>query len=210
MVYSMKLTVGPMKSNCYIVYNNDTRKAVIIDPGDESSYIMRILDDYVLFPEHIILTHGHFDHIGAADILAEEFQCDIIMNKNDYHFLGNPILNLSKTYGLNTVVKCQRLTFVGDCQHHYIDAAFGFIHTPGHTPGSMCIAVGNMLFTGDTLFNDSIGRAFPPYGNTEQEIASIKMLMNKIKDDLNCHPGHGLNTTLDKERKYNAYITGDV
>lgn len=206
MIKVIRIEVGYMKVNCYIVFNPDTNKAVVIDPGDDADYIISKITENSLQVEHIILTHAHFDHIMAVDRLCDEFKCDIIMNKGDFEYLTEPKYNLSSEFPLpDVVIRNENVRFVGDETLGILDDDFSFIHTPGHSKGSMCICVGELLFTGDTLFKMSVGNDFPPFGSLLEEISSIVNKLYSLDGDYICYPGHGENTTLDFERRNNPY-----
>lgn len=206
MLSLITLSLGQMQANCYIVYDPVSLDAVIIDPGDEPEKITDVIKENKLAVKHIILTHGHFDHIGAVNDIANNFGADIIVNENDKDFLTMPILNLSAGFLNSDIsVSCNNVKTVKDCSLNLIGCDFEFISTPGHSPGSMCIKVSDMLFTGDTLFYMSVGNEFPPYGNFEQEIRSIKNKLFTIDGDYTCYPGHGPRTSLEFERSNNPY-----
>ncbi len=197
------LTVGPMQSNCYILYNGSD--AVVIDPGADETYIYNTINDMNLNVRRIILTHGHFDHIGAVGYLKDKFNCDVYIHKNDFEFLNNPSLNLSIRFNFPIVYSSDCITLTDETVN-LIGHDFFFISTPGHTPGSMCIKVDNYIFTGDTLFKCSIGRAFEPYGDIELEIKSIKEKLLPLDNNLKCLTGHGDSTTIQYEKQFNPYL----
>lgn len=205
MLYVDTIVVGSMSTNCYLLTNNELNAAVLIDPGDDFSLINQKLKDSKAELKYIILTHGHFDHIGAVTEFVKEYNPILIMNKNDYDYLTNTNYNLSCNFSNNVTAKYEHIRFVGDESANLLGFQFSFIHTPGHTLGSMCIKVQGNLFTGDTLFFESIGNDFPPFGNINQEINSIRQKLYSIPDDLTCYPGHGNLTSLHYEMKYNPY-----
>ena len=203
-----KLIVGLMKSNVYIVYDRKTMKGVMIDAGGDGQKILNLVYELGVHIEYLILTHGHIDHISALETIKEKLNPQVIIHKDDLEYLFNADLNLSSKYARNNMVYSKQPEYVIDRDQKLklIGYNFGFIHTPGHTPGSMCIKVKNMLFTGDTLFNGSIGSDIPPNGNMQLEIVSIKGKLFTIRENLNCYPGHGVITTLHYEKKNNPYI----
>jgi len=203
-----KLVVGVMQSNCYILYNTESKAAVVIDAGDCAGTIINKVLEHNLFVEAIILTHGHFDHILAVDALSKRFNAKIIINRNDEILLKNPNFNLSRSFlGYDIIVESDNLHLVDDNNTiKLIGYNFKFISTPGHSAGSMCIAVENFLFTGDTLFKGSIGNEFKPFGDLAVEIESIKTKLLKIDNNYICLTGHGDSTTLNYEKKNNIYI----
>ncbi len=189
--------------NCYILYNQNS--AVVIDPGSDGELICEVVKELNVEIKHIILTHGHFDHIGAVSHLKEQFDCDVYIHNNDSLLLGDPSLNLSQRF---TTRICYDGEFVsvGEETVNLLGCDFEFILTPGHTPGSVCIKVEDMLLTGDTLFKCSIGNAFAPYGNTQLEISSIKEKILLLDDNTVCYPGHGEHTTIHYEKHFNPYL----
>ncbi len=204
-----RLTVGKMQSNCYIVFDPDTLKAVIIDPGADANLIIEYSQKLNVDICHIILTHAHFDHMGASDALMQKFGCDLYVSCDDFQLLKDPHLNLSDQFDSFIIVSGSNIVTVSENTTKLIGHDFEFISTPGHTNGSVCIKTDNCIFTGDTLFYMSIGNDFPPYGSIQKEISSIKNKLFTLKGDYVCYPGHGEQTTLDFERKNNPYLGGD-
>ena len=207
MINVKTLPVGSMQSNCYIVYSSVTLHCVVIDPGDEGDKIIDVIESLNLSVDFVILTHGHFDHIGAVDTICEKYNVGIIINKNDEICLKDINFNLSGRFpAKNVIVRTDNITSVENCNMNLLGQEFNFISTPGHTNGSMCIAVDDHLFTGDTLFRLSIGNQFPPYGNIKTEIDSIKNKLFTLNKDYTCYPGHGETTTLFYEKSNNPYV----
>ncbi len=201
------IQVGELQSNCYILYNDESFNAVIIDPGDDADLILSNIDILGVKPEYVILTHAHFDHIGATDSICNKYDIGVLMNNGDAELLKNSNYNLSKRFCINPVtVECTNIRYVSDEYMQLIGEKFEFISTPGHSIGSMCIKVSNYIFTGDTLFYLSIGNEFEPFGSFKKEIESIKNKLFTLNGDFICLTGHGKSTTLDFERKYNSYI----
>lgn len=191
------LPVGNIEANCYIVTDEGTLSCAVIDPGDEANTIMDYIESNGLKVEAIMLTHGHFDHTGAAAAVSEETGAPIWINAADaseerkefykYHAPAG-----TKYYSDGDVVEAGKLRF-------------RVMETPGHSEGSVTLRCEDALFTGDTLFADSCGRTDLPGGNMEKMLASLIRLA-EIPGDLEVWPGHMSPTTLNRERHENYYI----
>ena len=191
------LTVGPIETNCYVV-SNDGRCA-IIDPGDEASAILNYLEENHLHCDAVLLTHAHFDHVGAVDIVAGETGATTYMNRQDHEVAIGGRPNEFFVAPTNT-----RFYEDGD----EVEAAglcFRVLSTPGHTPGSVCLLCEDALFTGDTLFKDSCGRTDFLRSSTEAMFSSLRRLAT-LPGDYEVYPGHMSATTMERERRYNPYI----
>lgn len=191
------LPVGQLETNCYVVTNESTLECVVIDPGDESNTILDYIESNHLKCTAIMITHGHYDHTGAADAVAEETGATVYMNSRDDA----------------RVIESRQLPYrLPDNGINYddgdiIDTAglrFEIIATPGHTPGGVTIKCEDCLFTGDTLFRGSLGRTDLDGGDMDKELASLKKLCS-LEGDYEVYPGHMGNTTLQRERSFNYY-----
>ena len=191
------LPVGQLETNCYVVTNEDTLRCVVIDPGDESNTILDYMESNHLKCEAILMTHGHFDHIGALCAVAEETGADSYMNEKDT-MINNGILRR----GLE-LPEGQKSYDDGDVLD-YAGMSFEIIATPGHTPGGVCIKVNDALFTGDTLFRGSCGRVDLPGGDPQEEMRSLKKICS-LEGDFEVYPGHMDSSTLQRERSFNYY-----
>lgn len=194
-----------LAANCYIVYDEDTMEACVIDPGAEAKRVMREVNEHGLKVTHILLTHGHFDHIGGAEELRAITGAPISVHKHDQEMLMDPDKNESCN-GNRTIVK-----FEAD---HLLDGSsvitvgeleFSVMPTPGHTKGCVCFKVGDVLFTGDTLFFMGIGRTDLYGGSEEQIIKSLKKI-GKLSDTTLILPGHGQAGELGTIRRNNRYL----
>ena len=190
------IPVGQLETNCYVVTNEKTLECVVIDPGDESNTILDYLEDNSLTCRAIMLTHGHYDHVGAVDAVAEETGATVYMNSRDD--------TGGKSYHLPFRLPQGGVSYDdGDL----IDEAglrFEIIATPGHTPGGVTIRCERALFTGDTLFRGSCGRVDLDGGDPEKELLSLKRLCS-LEGDFEVYPGHMDSTTLERERMFNFY-----
>lgn len=203
------ITAGYLQANCYIVWTDDSNDTVIIDPGGSSEDIIGFIAANKLNPVAIVNTHGHADHIGANEILKDEYRCPIMIHEDDADYLTNATLNLSMMIGfINSSVSppADRLLKQGDVIH-VGSASLAVIHTPGHTPGGICLFDGKHLFSGDTLFAGGIGRTDFPGGSYNQLMESIRSKLMVLPDDTEVYPGHGTTTTIGDERSSNPFIS---
>ena len=200
-----KVVESSMGENTYVVGDINTKKCIIVDPGANFVDIMNIVKIQNLNVEYIVLTHGHGDHIANVLTLKEETSAKIVSHEEEKEILIDKRKNLSASLPLNTVefdadiyVKDNDILKVGDMK-------LKFIHTPGHTKGSMCIKIDNYMFTGDTLFAGSIGRTDFYSGDYKKMEKSLKRLKNQ-DDDIVIYPGHGPNSTLKIEKMTNPFM----
>ena len=189
------LTLGGYMTHCYILRQEASSKCLIIDPGYEAGRILSVLQQKQLEPEAILLTHGHFDHVGAVQDLAAETDCDVYISEADLSL--PPMITNGKLYYPHPHPASGALNLAG--------LTIRVLPTPGHTPGSVCLLVGDTMFAGDTLFQGSCGRTDLPGGSWEQIAASLKTLA-ALPGDYRVLPGHGGETTLDRERQSNPYL----
>lgn len=198
------LPLGRMQANCYIVQAGDGTAAVV-DPGDEAARLLQHLQSTGLRVTAVWLTHGHFDHIGAADALRAAFSCPIVALAAEAALLADPKKNLSSAFSpVPLSLTADTLLADGDT-FAFGGETVGVLHTPGHTSGSCCYKLGKWLFTGDTLFDGSIGRTDFPTGDPAALSLSLERLA-AIPDDLCVLPGHGAATTLAVQRAVNPYM----
>ena len=199
--------VGPVQTNCYFAINDETKEVLIVDPGASGKRLAEIIETEKLNPVAILLTHGHFDHAGAAAELAEHFHIEIYAGEHERETLENPTLNLSGWEGKETVYHADK--YLKDEQE--IDLA-GFhirvLFTPGHTVGGCCylFPYQNAVFAGDTLFAQSVGRTDFPKGSAAQLIRAIEEKLLVLPDEVTVYTGHNEITTIGTERMYNPYL----
>ena len=189
------LTLGDYMTNCYILRQEGSDKCLIIDPGYEAGRILAFLQEKHLEPEAILLTHGHFDHVGAVGDIAAETDCDVYISAADLSL--PPMITNGKLFYTHTYPASGTLNLAG--------LTLRILPTPGHTPGSVCLLTGDTILSGDTLFRGSCGRTDLPGGSWEQIASSLKTLA-ALPADYRVLPGHGEETTLDWERKHNPYL----
>jgi hydroxyacylglutathione hydrolase len=204
------LPVGMLQCNCSIFGDEQTRDAVVIDPGDEIESILDILERHALRVKAIVITHAHIDHIGGAQKLKAATGAPVYMNANDQPLYDS----LDMQAGWLGMPVPERAEIDVDAREGgklTLGAAeFQVLHTPGHTQGSISlwIPAENKLVAGDTLFRDSIGRTDLPGGNTRQILRSIHDKLLPMEDAVLVIPGHGPNTTIGRERAHNPFLQG--
>lgn len=193
------IVVGDLFTNCYLLGNNETKDAVLIDPGAEAEKVKSEIKNAGLKTNAIILTHGHYDHIGAV----EYFDLPVYIHKDDAFLLQDSERNLSSSLGQKKTIFPQ-LRLLNNADTISIgDLVADILHTPGHTPGGICIKVNGVLFSGDTLFKSGIGRTDLPGGSYEQLMNSIYKKLIVLDRDTLVLPGHGMDTILAEEiREY--------
>lgn len=199
------MVLGSVQTNCYIVYHEETKAAVIIDPADGSSAIQAACTGLGVKPEAILLTHGHGDHILAAEDLKKAYSVPIVAAETERALLADPALNLSVALGMpSTSLRADREVRDGETLE-LAGFRFRVLATPGHTSGSVCyLAEGeDALFAGDTLFGESLGRTDFPTGSVQEIVASISQVLFALPEDTMVYPGHGNPTTIGHEKRYN-------
>ncbi|MBF0282875.1 MAG: MBL fold metallo-hydrolase [Magnetococcales bacterium] len=200
------LETGPLQVNCYLFGSQESGEAVIVDPGGDAGKILRRLTQMGLRPGTVILTHGHFDHIGAAAELQRASNCDVLLHADDL-FLVEEAANHASEWGIPFGNTPKITGFLQDGQHLELGGVtLDVLHTPGHTPGGVCLKVGTNVVVGDSLFAGSIGRTDLPGGDYDQLIRSIRTQLLTLPDNTRCLPGHGPATTIGQERRGNPFI----
>jgi glyoxylase-like metal-dependent hydrolase (beta-lactamase superfamily II) len=197
------LVVGPFGSNCYIVGSESDKVGIIVDPGADANDILKEVKELGLDIRYIVLTHGHMDHIGAVKGVKEATGAEVAVHADDARFLRR--LSLSTLYNRSFPASPDRLLGDGDS----IDAGdlhFTVLHTPGHSPGGICLLGCGILFSGDTLFNHGIGRTDFPGCSHSQLINNIHTRLMTLPDDTLVYPGHGPETTIGTERRGNPFL----
>ena len=191
------LSVGMLQTNCYIVAAGKSSACLVIDPGDSAHKIRALLEREGLNIAAILLTHGHFDHDGAVKDLVAQYDCPVYMHKHE--MILPAAFPTGRRLYTHTVSEGDALSLDG--------LPIKVLHTPGHTPGSVCYWIGDALFSGDTLFASGCGRTDFPCGSWDALMQSLQRLA-AIEADLAVYPGHGEATTLAAEKRYNPYLRG--
>jgi len=202
-----RLVVGPLASNCYIVGSEVTGEGMIIDPGDEAKQILRKIKDLQLDIKFIILTHGHIDHIGAVREVSEATGAEVCVHTDDAQSLKGWRMSSILGSSYPAPPPPDRLLKDGD-SIDISDLHFLVLHTPGHTPGGICLLGQGVVFTGDTLFNYGVGRTDLPGGSHSQLLNSLHTKLMILPDDTVVYPGHGPETTIGAERRGNPFLRG--
>lgn len=195
MIKYLTVVTGEMyQENCYIVF--DDKDAIIIDPGDEFELIDNVITQNNLVPSAILLTHGHFDHVGAVKSLKEKYNIKVYMNSEDLELLS---FMRTKDFDIDADVKELEEITAGNIK-------IKCIKTPGHSKGSVCYLVDDLLFSGDTLFAGSIGRCDLPGGSPSVMLNTLSTVIVKLNDKLKVLPGHGQKSTIAEEKATNFYL----
>ena len=192
--------LGSLQTNCYIAIDEETNKAAIIDPGAQASYLMKEIEVLGINIDVILLTHCHFDHNGAVEELRNKYNVDVYLNQSEEEYM-----NIDTTGIFGNLPKFYK--FFDEGQEIKVGSlTFKTIFTPGHTKGGTCFLVEDNLFTGDTLFNGSIGRTDFLGGSYNELITSIETKLMPLDNNINVYPGHGPKSSIGYERVKNPFL----
>ena len=201
-----KMILGALGTNCYVVYDEESREAFVVDPASSFERIKNKIDSLSLKLKYIILTHAHFDHVEALDELYEHYDAKLCIGKNEENALSDSTLNLcAYAGGTSPKAKADMLLMDGD-ELSLGNSCVTIAETPGHTPGCISILVEDSVISGDTLFFESVGRTDFPGGNMRELIDSIKEKLFTLPGNTKVYPGHGEATTIEHEIKNNPFI----
>lgn len=204
-VYSIPL--GPLGTNCYIAADEKTKECLIIDPAANGEELVTLIRKEDFKPKAILLTHGHSDHIGAVEALQGAFDIPLYIHKLDLPYLTDVGLNLSEFTGNHVVVHAVDIHEVaGGDTVSCGSIILNVLETPGHTPGGVSYYGEGVVFVGDTLFYESVGRTDFVGGSMEQLVKSVTEQLLTLPDDTLVYPGHGPATTIGHERQYNGFL----
>ena len=201
-----RLVVGPLQVNCYIVYDEKTREAIVIDPGDDARDILNIVNGKGLKVKYIVNTHAHFDHVGANKQIKEATGAELLIHEADSVLLGGTA-NQARMFGMTapSSPKADRFVKHGDIIKAG-DVSLKVLYTPGHSAGGICLAGDGVVFTGDALFAGSIGRTDLMGGDLMTLITSIKEHLMTLPDETVVLSGHGPQSTIGEERRENPFL----
>ncbi len=199
--------LGAVYTNCYIVKNKETKELLIVDPADEPDKIQKMLTRVEGTPVGILLTHGHYDHILAAEALRQAYDVKIYACAAEKELLLAPEYNLTGMQGAGYALQAD--VYLQDAER-FTAAGFSIqmLHTPGHTKGSCCyyFQEEGVLFSGDTLFCESVGRSDLPTGSTRELMQSLRRLLESLPEETEVFPGHDSMTTIAHEKRYNPFV----
>lgn len=194
-----KMVLGSYQENAYIIINEETREAIIIDPGDDGKSLVSYLKGLNVKLQYILLTHGHLDHVGAVDDLREEFNIPAYISEADMKYIERRKVAFGQMKRADFFLK------EGDALS-FGNMPVKIFETPGHSKGSLSFLIDNVLYVGDVLFQGSIGRTDLPGGEFNELISSIKDKLMKLPGNTRVMPGHGPETTLSQEKSFNIYL----
>ncbi len=200
------IVVGELQVNCYLL--TEGNEAIAIDPGDEYKKIIDAAEKEGCKITKILLTHGHFDHVGAVADIAEKTGAKVYVHKEDKIMLSDDTKNLSDISNAKIKHCSADFNFDSGDVVEFGGNELKIHHTPGHSPGGVCIECGDVLFSGDLLFAGSIGRF--DRGDLRTELKSLRYLMDNFGDSVVVYQGHGPSTTIGEEKSYNPYIVNHV
>ncbi|MCE5315105.1 MAG: MBL fold metallo-hydrolase [Armatimonadota bacterium] len=201
------IEVGMLQVNCYLIWDTPTRKAAIIDPGDDTELIIGAIKTLNLDVERVLLTHGHFDHAFRAGEIASHYGVRIGMNALDLPILGQILLMGKPFFNVSEYVPFDVSDFINEGDVITLGGSkISVLHTPGHSQGGLCYVTESGVFCGDTIFAGSVGRSDMPGGSHEQLIESIKTKLMVLDDTTPLYPGHGPATSVGRERRTNPFL----
>ncbi len=200
-----RFIVGQLMTNCYLVICEKTNESVLIDPGEISDELMENIKKFSL--KAILLTHGHFDHIGGVRKIIDETGVPLLIHPLDAPMLKDPVLNGSYMIGTE-IITPEPSGFLSDGENVVIgESALKVIHTPGHTEGGVSfVSGGEFVIAGDTLFKLSVGRWDLPGGDYATLIKTLQEKLAKMPDSMEVFPGHGDTTNIGLEKRYNPFL----
>jgi glyoxylase-like metal-dependent hydrolase (beta-lactamase superfamily II) len=205
MIKVEKIISGYLRTNCYVVYDSETLRAAVIDPGEDGEKVIFEIAKAELKPEMLINTHGHYDHVLTDDQIRCKFKIPLAIHKYETDMLTDHYKNGSKLLNCPVIVKKPEILLEDNQEVKLSFVVFKVMHTPGHTEGSVCLLFDSFLFSGDTLFAGTIGRT-DLIGGSYKKIINSLYKIKKLNPSLVIYPGHGSRTTLANELRHNPYL----
>ena len=201
------VVLGQVNTNCYFVWNAETKEGIIIDPADNADYIIQVIREEQIIVKGVYLTHAHFDHMLAASSVAGAYRAPVYCLAQEKEVAESTRLNLSDYFGCTYALTPDRVLQDGETMQ-VAGMQMQVLHTPGHTKGSGCyyFAEKGILFSGDTLFLESVGRTDFPTGNSATLAKSIKEKLYVLPEEVKVYPGHGSATSIGYEKKNNMFV----
>ena len=202
-------TVGPLQENCYLLADEKSKAAVLIDPGDDADLLLGVLKEKNYKLQAIWLTHAHFDHVGAVEDITQAFDVPVLLHAKDNILYDNAAMAAAR-WEITIKQPSKKPTELKDGQILKLgDTEVECIFTPGHAPGHIAfyIKAEKLLLSGDALFKEGIGRTDLPFGDHQQLLKSIKERLFVLPDDTNVYAGHGEGTTIAHEKEYNHFVS---
>lgn len=195
-------------ANCYILKDEESGEALVVDPGCYNKRLEAMLENEgITSLRYILLTHGHFDHISGVGDLQNSFGGKVVIHLEDAPCLHNRDESLASKFHFSQNEAKADIVLDGDEELPFGKYKIRVLHTPGHTKGSVCYTVDDIMFSGDTLFKDTVGRTDFPGGSYSEMMDSMKKLA-ALESDFTVYPGHDVSTTLEREKRYNPYMKG--
>ena len=200
------LVVGPIEENCYVLKDEETNEGIIIDAGDNGQEILAYVRDNGIDVTFLVNTHGHWDHIGAVDVLRDALGVQLAIHREDAPMLtaGEEEMAVYSVF-VGKKKPAEILLEDGDVIN-FGKSSLKVIHTPGHTKGGICLYGGGCLFSGDTLFASSVGRTDLPGGDYHEILHSVNVALAQVADETKVYPGHGPASRMGRERRCNPYL----
>lgn len=200
------LVVGPIEENCYVLKDDATGEGIIIDAGDNGQEILNYVSDKGIDVKLLVNTHGHWDHIGAVDVLREALKVPLAIHGEDAPMLTADEEEMSVYSTFAGRKKTAEILLKDGDTVNFGKSVLKVMHTPGHTRGGICLYGGGCLFSGDTLFAGSVGRTDLPGGSYQEIIHSVNEVLSGVPDETRVYPGHGPATSMGRERRCNPYM----
>jgi len=201
-----RINAGEFGSNCWLVIDEATEDAVVIDPSPGIEIIKEAIERRGVNVRYVLLTHSHFDHMTSCDSLRDLTGAPLAVHAGDAEGLVNARLNCSRVFmNYDLIYRPADILLSEGSELSFGELKIKTLHTPGHTKGSACFIIGDSMFTGDTLFDGSVGRSDLP-GGSGYELALSLQKIKSIKEDFKLYTGHGSVTTLEKQKQYNPYL----